>query len=726
MNDLAYFLGYCHVFVLIVMKSEIQMVIEMKKKVRTQRVTRTFLPKRMRILFVTVFILFSALIVRLGVVQIANGQSYEKTVEKNESLMVNSPVPRGNIYDRNGKLIVGNKPQRAITFIRTSDSTQKERLEVSRKLANLIDVNTESITERDKKDYWIRMNPSKADQKVSPSEIDRIQSEQGVSVKEADQRIYQLTLDRISEKEFSSFSKEELEALAIYQNMSSGYALSPQMIKNKGVTIMEYAQVSAHLDEMPGVNVTTDWTRSYPLDHTLRSVLGDVSSTRAGLPKDLLHEYLAEGYNRNDRVGTSYLELEYEDLLRGQKKKVKNVIKDGEVVDTKVIQPGDSGKDLVLSIDVELQKAIEEIIQEELTKHIGTKGSPYLDRAFVVMMDPYTGEIEAMVGQKMEEILPNGKIKFQDYSLGTFTSSYESGSVVKGATLLTGYMTNHLKPGERIVDEPLYIKGTPKKSSWFNEWGQNSEPISDLYALEKSSNSYMWKVALRIAGNRYVPEAPIQLNGEPFRTFREHFAQMGLGVPTGIDLPGESPGYEGTAEHPGLLLDFAIGQYDTYTPMQLVQYVSAIANGGERVQPHLLKEVREPSNQSPALGSIVYKKEPEVLNRIDATQEEIQHIQKGFYRVFHGAEGTANLFKDAPYNAAGKSGTAEAFYKGPNMEKAKPTYNTSLVGYAPFDHPEIAFSTVVPWSHQKHDPYINKIISKRVMDKYFELKKQDK
>ena len=681
---------------------------------------RKVYPKRMKILFVTVFFLFSMLIVRLGMVQIVNGQSYEKVVEKKESLTVNSPVPRGEIYDRNGKLIVGNKPQRAITYTRTSDTSQEELRKVSKKLADMIDVNIESLTERDKKDFWIWMNPSEADKKVSASEMDRIQSEKGLSTKEANQKIYQLMLERISEREWASFTREEYEMLAIYQNISKGYALSPQIVKNKGVSITEYAQVSAHLDELPGVNVTTDWTRSYPLDHTLRSVLGDVSSTREGIPKDLLQKYLAEGYDRNDRVGTSYLELKYEDLLNGQKKKVKNIIKDGQVIGTKVIQKGHSGKDLVLSIDVELQKEIEKIIQEELSKHIGTKGSPYLDRAFVVMMDPYTGEIEAMVGQKVKEILPNGEVEFQDYSLGTYTTSYESGSVVKGATLLTGYMTNQIKPGERIVDEPLYIKGTPKKASWFNEWGQRTRPISDLFALEKSSNSYMWKVALRIAGSRYVPEAPIQLKGDAFRTFREHFAQMGLGVPTGIDLPGESPGYQGTAEHPGLLLDFAIGQYDTYTPMQLAQYVSTIANGGERIQPHLLKGVREPSNQSPSLGSVVYKKEPEVLNRIGASRDEIHQVQKGFYRVFHGREGTANLFKDASYNAAGKSGTAEAFYKGPDMKKAQPTYNTSLIGYAPFDQPEIAFATVVPWSHQKHDPYINKTISKRVMDTYFE------
>jgi cell division protein FtsI/penicillin-binding protein 2 len=700
------------------------MVIKMKKESRTRRTSRKVLPKRVKILFLTVFFLFSTLIVRLGFVQIANGQSYEKIVEKKESLSVDSPVPRGKIYDRNGKLIVTNEGQRAITYTRTADASQEELLAVSKKLADLIDVETESLTERDKKDFWIIKNPDKADNKVSESEKDEIFNNKDFTQKEADREIYQLKLDRISKDEWSSFTEEELEVLAIYQKISRGYALSPQIVKNKGVTVVEFAQVSAHLDKMPGVNITTDWKRAYPLGDTLRSVLGDVSSTREGIPKDLLQEYLAEGYDRNDRVGTSYLEYQYEDLLKGKDKTIKNILEDGKVVGSEVTEKGQSGKDLVLSIDVELQKEIEKIVQEELSKYIGTEGSPYLDRAFVVMMDPNTGEIEAMVGQKVDEIKPNGEIVFEDYSLGTFTSSYESGSVVKGATLLTGYMTGNLETGEKIVDEPLFIKGTPKKASWFNEWGNNTRPISDLFALEKSSNSYMWKVALRIAGSRYIPNAPLHLKGNPFQTFREHFAQLGLGVPTGIDLPGESPGFQGKAEHPGLLLDFAIGQYDTYTPMQLVQYVSAIANGGNRVQPHLLNEVREPSNRSPEMGKLIYKKETNVLNKVEATEEQIEHVQKGFYRVFHGEDGTANLFKDAEYNAAGKSGTAEAFYKGPEMEEAKSTYNTSLIGYAPFENPEIAFSTVVPWSHQTIDPYINKTISKRVMDTYFELKKE--
>lgn len=193
-------------------------------------------------------------------------------------------------------------------------------------------------------------------------------------------------------------------------------------------------------------------------------------------------------------------------------------------------------------------------------------------------------------------------------------------------------------------------------------------------------------------------------------------------MPTGIDLPGESAGLTGTKTDPGFLLDLAIGQFDTYTTMQLAQYVSTIANDGYRVQPHIMKEIREPTNDKESLGPILFEKETNVLNRIDATKEQIKHVQKGFYRVYHSPQGTAySQFKDAPYNAAGKSGTAETYVDG------ELSYNTTLIGYAPYEHPEVAYATLVPASHIQasgvSDPYVNKYISKRVMDKYFELKR---
>lgn len=678
---------------------------------------------RMKYLFFIVFLLFSLLIIKLWIVQIVNGENYKNEVDRTEKVAVNVGTPRGKIYDRNGDVIVDNKPLNTITYTKTPTTTSQDMIEVAEKLSKLITMNTNNITDRHLKDFWILKHPNKSSELLSTKEVKAINQNEDLSEEEKRNKIYKIQLDRVSKNAINSFNEDELQVLSIFIEMNIGYALSPQIIKNKNVSVEEMSKVSERLDKLPGVNVTTDWDRVYMDDNTLRSIIGHVSSSKEGLPKELKANYKAQGYSLNDRVGKSYLEYQYEDILQGQKKKLENITKNGEVQETNIVSEGIQGKDLILTIDMKLQKEIEKIVEEELENQVKKVGqSPYLDRAFVVMMDPFTGDLLSMVGKKYEKNKKTGKYGLEEYSLGTFTSSYEAGSAVKGATVLTGYMTNNLYPGEQLIDEPIQIKGTKPKTSWFNKYQRI--PMNDLYALEKSSNSYMWKIAFRIGGDKYVPDGAVNFKSNSFDIVRNHFSQFGLGVPTGLDLPGEVVGFQGKEKNPGFLLDLVIGQYDTYTPMQLVQYVSTIANGGNRIKPHIMKEIREPGEAINSLGALLYESKPEILNRINATPKEIKHVQDGFYRVAHRSEGTANIFKNAPYDPAAKSGTAEAFYKVPIMNKSVQTHNTTLIGYAPFDYPEVAFSVVVPWSHQSEDPYINKKIAKRVMDKYFELKKE--
>lgn len=190
-----------------------------------------------------------------------------------------------------------------------------------------------------------------------------------------------------------------------------------------------------------------------------RSVLGGVTTSDEGLPKERLDYYLVRDYNRNDRVGKSYLEQQYEDSLHGTKSEVKNITdKNGNILETINVSQGQRGNDLNLTIDMELQKRVEEIITKNLLKYKG--GQPLLDRAFVVMMNPKNGEVLSMAGKQL--VNENGETKVQDFALGTMTSSYPMGSTVKGATVLTGYQTGAIQPGSVQLDEPIVLKGTPK------------------------------------------------------------------------------------------------------------------------------------------------------------------------------------------------------------------------------------------------------------------------
>ncbi|MFE7279472.1 peptidoglycan D,D-transpeptidase FtsI family protein, partial [Heyndrickxia sporothermodurans] len=550
---------------------------------KTKKKKRAFVSLRMNILFFVVFILFSLLILRLGIVQIVYGDDYKREIDRKENVTVNTSVPRGKILDRNGKIVVGNKPLNAITYTRPKNIKQEDILKVAEDLAKLIKKDTKAdfkaITERDKKDFWILKHPDEAEAKVSKAEIKKLKNDNS--------KIYKLTLDRITEKEFNSFTKQELEVLAIYREMIGGYPLSPQVIKNKNVTAKEFAVVSENLDKLPGVDTTTDWDRYNVYkdkegNETLGSVIGKISSSKEGLPKDLVDYYLARDYSRNDRVGKSYIEYQYEDILQGKKEKVKNVTdKVGNVLDSEVVREGKRGDDLVLSIDIDLQRKVEKIIKEKLGS--ARIGQPYMDRAFVSVMNPYTGEVLSMAGKQYERDKKTGNTEINDYALGNMTTSYSMGSAVKAATVLTGYQTGAIKPWERLNDRPLQFLNTKVKKSW-NTSGFGL--INDLYALKRSSNVYMFLTAMKLGGQQtYIPNGPLRIDKvAAIEKFRKNFAQFGLGVKTGIDLPGEQIGFGGGQIPPeaGKVLDFAIGQYDTYTPLQLVQYISTVANGGYR------------------------------------------------------------------------------------------------------------------------------------------------
>src|SRR5690606_31024860 len=138
----------------------------------------------------------------------------------------------------------------------------------------------------------------------------------------SDKEIYRLQIERMTVDELNQITKAELEVASILREMTKGYILVPLFIENEIVTRVEYAVVSEILENLPGVNTTTDWVRDYKFDNTLKSILGRISDTDEGLPSDKLDYYLARGYNRNDRVGLSYLEEQYESVLHGQKAKV--------------------------------------------------------------------------------------------------------------------------------------------------------------------------------------------------------------------------------------------------------------------------------------------------------------------------------------------------------------------------------------------------------------------
>ncbi|QXE00437.1 penicillin-binding protein 2 [Terribacillus sp. DMT04] len=642
---------------------------------------RALLPFRLNVLFAIVFLLFSALILQLGVVQIINGEEHQAVLEKTTNDIAEISVPRGMIYDSEGKVIVGNEPVYSITYTppKNGDSAD-ERLELAKQLADIIKMDEEAIekiTEREFKEYWYLLNAEEANGRITAAEKEKLD----------DSEIYNLTLERITEADYKELMTDDQakQIIAIKRELDSATELVPHVIKNENVTEKEYATIAENMEQMPGVNVATDWKRYYPFDGSLQGVLGSI---KTGIPEGEKDYYLSRNYQLNDRIGTSGLEMEYESLLKGDKKRVRYITdNDNNIVSQEVISDGQRGQDLQLSINMDFQKELDKIVREELKGAINKYpgANRYLENAMAVMLNPNTGEIYAASGQHYDR----ENNEYESADMNTVFTGGEVGSTVKGATLLAGYQEGVLDPGDYFVDKPVKIKGTPEKSSY-----KDMGTINDLTALQKSSNVYMFNIALRLGGEyNYQYNQSVSFDPDSFRVLRNYYNQVGLGVETGIDLPSESTGYQGSTGIAGNLLDFSIGQYDTYTTMQLAQYISTIANGGYRIKPHFVSEIHEPSNEKDQLGPLAETINPEVLNKITATDAQIERVKKGFKMVFQTTDGTAyrHLTKEAKtYDISGKTGTAETNIDGTNLE------NWTLIGYADSETPDIAFAVMVP------------------------------
>lgn len=634
---------------------------------------------RLNVMLIGIFVLFAILILRLSYLQLVQGDMFSDLVNATETTIVEESVPRGLIVDSEGELMVSNEALPAISYTRGQDTTGEDMVQTAQNLAKYIAIDFEDVSDRDLQDYFVAANTDVIN--------DRLTDDEAAA---ADDEIYAIQVSKVTDDDLNGLSDQDKEAAVIFAKMNAASSLSTVMIKNDGVTTEETAVVAEHSAELPGVNVTTDWKRTYPQNSLLRSLLGSVSSTEEGIPSDQQDFYLAKGYALNDRVGMSYIEEQYEADLRGSKTTYETeVSQDGEIINSEQTYAGEMGNTVQLTIDSEYQAELEAYA----TQYLEDATTEDNNTIYIVASDPDTGAIYALVGKKK-----NSDGEIVDDALGTINAVYVSGSVVKPATISAAYGEGLLEVGSdnEITDEPLYFSGTPVKASWWFTSGNDSAPriLTDKQALAQSSNVYMIKLAMALGGvNYYEPYMDLsELDTDAvYDTLRSYYAEFGLGVSTGIDLENESTGLIGAdTGDPGNALDLAFGHFDTYSPIQLNQYISTIANGGTRYALHVLDKILAPTEDEETAGdgATIYEYQPTVLNELSITDEMLAEVQEGVWSVIHTSTGVGNaIFADFPIEVAGKSGTATV---SDTLE------NSTWAGWAPYDDPEIAVSIVIP------------------------------
>ena len=218
----------------------------------------------------------------------------------------------------------------------------------------------------------------------------------------------------------------------------------------------------------------------------------------------------------------------------------------------------------------------------------------------------------------------------------------------------------------------------------------------------------------------------MNFNQGAFDIYRKMYHSFGLGVKTQIDLPVESLGYTSKDRAAGNLLDFVMGQYETYTPIQLSQYITTIANGGERLQPHFLKEVHS-SSDNDEIGELEFKVEKKVLNTIETRHEYMQRVREGFIAVLNSPGGYGVGYMNTNMKPAGKTGTSQSFIDiDGNGVIDTETITSSFLGYAPYDNPKMSIMVTSPDSSRPNTDidYASLVtyrITQRVTEKYSEM-----
>ncbi len=444
---------------------------------------------------------------------------------------------------------------------------------------------------------------------------------------------------------------------------------------------------------VPAVDVQTQPARNYTLGSIFSRVLGYIGKIDSAEYKRVS----GKGYQLDDQIGKTGLELTYEDKLRGVPgRRDVEVDAGGRELRTLDELPAQQGDNLTLSIDSTLQQAITKILANSLKTYNSPSG-------VAIMMDVHTGDIMAYVSlpayddnlfsdnvsdSAMHRLLSDPGRPLVDHAI---SDQYPPGSTFKEITGLAALQEGVATASTTMATNGKLVvanQADPSQSYTFPDWS-NLGTLNFVRAVAMSSDVYFYCLAggCPLLGH----------DGLGADTLARYARMFGLGSPTGIDLPDEAAGIvpdpqwkEETLHQPWNLADsyfFGVGQgYVAATPIQMLRVVAAIANGGDLLQPHIVHEIRDAS------GGLIQSFGRTVASRLPISQTNLEVMREGMQQVVDS--GSATTGKVPGVEIGGKSGTAEFGSRiyAPAGEEANGTYNEHgwFVSFAPYDNPQVA------------------------------------
>ncbi len=675
-----------------------------------KRISRENINLRFNTISLFIYIVGIILIIQLFNLQIIKGEDYRNQSNTRLSRESKLEASRGTILDKTGNILASTKMGFSIELYKTKIDTQTLNNTIL-DLTKVLEKNGQKYADS----FPITINPFTftidGDTLVKWKEKNKMKEDAT-----AEDCFYKF---KIKYKIENENIEDVRRIIAIrYEISEKGYSSTKSLSIAKDISRQTVAELSERSDDFPGINIVTEPIRTYTSGNLASHILGYV-----GQINEEEYKEKSDIYDNNDIIGRSGIEYVFEEYLKG-----KNGIRqidmavDGTVTSEYITEEAKAGSNVVLTIDANLQKITEQALANNIQKIANGGFSQRYDTkaGSCVVMNVKTGEILAMASYPdyQPELFVGGisPENWNSYITNTakplrnkaIQDAYAPGSIFKMVSAIAGLESGAITTTERINDTGVYRLGNNSWKCWYyTDYGRGHGWLNVSGAIQHSCNFFFYETARRMGIDNLVKYAKY----------------FGLGTKTGIELPSETSGSVASKEtsealnkpwNGGDVLNAVIGQGDNqFTPLQMVKYISMLANGGKKVNPTIVKSIQNSD------GTEVSREEiNEFVNNklglnndqeedLNINQENLNAILEGMRSVTSETGGTAyDKFKDFNIEVGGKTGSAEA---GQNV-------NAWFAGFAPFNDPEIAIVVMV--ENGGHGNYTAEAV-RDIMAEYF-------